>query len=72
MSTFLNSPVWASIVAVVGSAVGGLILMVARVMVKVSQLTDDVSAIREDIQEIKDDKNTVRWSDIAGLRIRRR
>lgn len=71
MSAFLDSPVWASVVAIGGGAVSGLIVMVARVMIKVGQLTDDVSAIREDIQEIKDDKNTVRWSDIAGLRIRR-
>ena len=72
MSDFLNSPVWATILAIVGSGVGALIAMAAKLHTKMNGLTDAVKVIQEDITDIKNDKNIMRWSDLGSIRFRRR
>lgn len=74
MSGFLNSPGWSAIIGVVGSATTGLIVMLARVLGKVSRIEDKMGEIAQDVSDIKSDTNIVRWSELArhGQRGRRR
>lgn len=72
MTTFLSSPVWASIISVAGAALVGLVTMMYRVLGKVSRIEDKVDGVVADVNEIKSDQNIVRWSDLAQNRGRRK
>lgn len=72
MSDFFSSPVWATILGLIGTGIGALIAMVAKLHTKINANTDAIGEIRQDIVDIKTDKNIMRWSDIASARFRRR
>jgi hypothetical protein len=72
MTAFLASPVWATVIGVVGTAVVGMFGMIWRMSSRVDRISDTVQAIATDVTEIKADPNVVRWSDIAPMRFRRR
>lgn len=74
MSSFMNSPGWSAIIGVAGTAVTGLVVMLARVLGKVSRIEDKMEEIAQDVSDIKSDTNIVRWSELArhGQRGRRR
>lgn len=72
MSTFEGSPVWASIITIVGTMVFGLITMMFRLIGKVNTIGNKVDSIAEDIVEMKDDADVMRYSDIAQRGNKRR
>lgn len=65
MSTFAGSPVWASVITIVGTMVFGLVTMMFRLIGKVNTIGNKVDSIAEDIVEIKDDADIMRYSDVA-------
>ena len=72
MNAFLSSPVWATVLAVAGSAVTALIALAMRLNSKMDIMADAIKDIQQDVTDIKNDKNIVRWSDIGPMRIWRR
>lgn len=68
VTSFINSPVWASVVSIAGAVLISLVGVMTRILGKVNSMDDKLKEIANDVNEIRNDKNIVRWSDIAWTR----
>lgn len=65
MSTLVNSPFWGAMAGVASSSFASTVVMIFRVLGKVSRIEDKMNDIAQDVTDIKTDTNIVRWSDVA-------
>lgn len=71
MNSFFGSPVWATILGVVGTGLITLIKMMAGMHSKLNALSTAVTRIARDVTDIKKDKNIMRYSDPGNSRARK-
>lgn len=72
MRSFIDSPVWASLISVAGAAIAGLIGMMTHLTRRVSKAHIKLDAIIKDMRMMKADKDIVRWSQLQTRRKWRR
>jgi hypothetical protein len=72
MSSFISSPVWGAVIAIVGAALTGVVSLMFRMLSQISKISDKVDAVAEDVTELKNDDDIVRWSDLGRSKLRRR
>lgn len=72
MSAFIDSPVWGAVISVVGTALSGIVVLIARLMSKVNKIEGAIEEIAKDIGELKDDKDIMRWSEVGREKVRRK
>ena len=71
MNSFFESPVWATILAILGTSIGALIKMTAGMHSKMNTMASVVARIAQDVVDIKKDKNIMRYSDAGNGRARK-
>jgi hypothetical protein len=72
VASLIDSPAFGVLIASAVTVTSGLGGMTYRLISKVNSLSAKLDDMAEDFKNAKDDKDIVRWSTLAGARIRRR
>jgi hypothetical protein len=67
MHSLVDSPLFATLVTLVGAGIVGISGILIRLYMKVTTIDSAVKGIAEDVAEIKEDKDIVRYSDQRNM-----
>lgn len=72
LNTVLDSPVVATLLAIIASGVGATVLGVFRMLTRVTSLESKVKDVAKDVSDMKHDIDFIKWGAVAGAQPRQR
>lgn len=66
----LESPVVATLLAIIASGVGAAVIGVFRIMSRVTMLESKIGDMAKDVSDLKHDMDIIKWGAVAGAQVR--
>jgi len=71
LSSLIDSPVVATLLAIIASGVGAAVIGVFRSLFKLSLVAARLSDMSKDITDLKHDMDVIKWGAIASAQLQR-
>lgn len=68
-SILLESPVVATLLAIIASGVGATVIGVYRSLSRLSMLESQIGAMAKDVSDLKHDMDVIKWGAVAGAQL---
>lgn len=72
LNAVLDSPVVATLLAIIASGVGATVLGVFRMLTRVTSLESKVKDVAKDVSDMKHDIDVIKWGAVAGAQLQQR
>ena len=66
----LESPVVATLLAIIASGVAASVLAVFRLLSRVSMIETHIGNMTKDVSDLKHDMDVIKWGAVAGAQVR--